>query len=183
MRAQTILAGLLVFALLSGCSGGGGSSSPSSSGTDGGSSSGSTSGGTSGGPGGSAPGWNATTVTGSFESTPGGASGATGAIKSFTVAANLTEVWLNVTITSTIPSGTPATEFEIDFRDSAHQDSVNTPPQGTAVTQAGKVQIYVAAPLGGMWTMSIFSSNSAQPGVPAGVPNQGTYELIVNSHV
>lgn len=176
MRTQSLLlAGLLAAALLAGCSGntnntGNGSGTSGAPTSDG---SGANGGSTPGGPTAGGMKWAEESVTGTFEATPEGASGATGAIAKFTVPDNATDVYYNMTITSTVPTGTPATEFQLLYHDADHAGPTDT-AQATSNTANGVASAKVSAPLSGAWTVSIFST---------GAPNQGSFTLKVNSHV
>jgi hypothetical protein len=187
MRATCQAAGMRIFIaigaaalmLLAGCSGSKDTSTTDtqtsdSSSSDGGNGGGGGNGGNGGSGGSGAMKWSEESVSGNFQlATPGGASGATGAIQPFNVPANTTEVYLNITITSTVPSGTPATEFEVDYHDPDHQ-AVGDKAQGFTMTTNGAATVLISGPIEGKWSVSIFSSAA---------PNTGSFVLKVNSHM
>jgi len=176
---RTIMAiAAIALLLMAGCSGSkdnGGNSPSSTSGTGDGTGPGGSTGPDLGGSG-SGMKWSVQNFTGNFEAFPGAASGATGAIASFSTPDNATEAYFNVTFKSAVPTGTPASEFSVQFHDSTQQGT--TGPMGTpraqGTTTNGVASFRVNQPIAGDWTLSIFST---------GAPNQGSFTLAVDSHV
>ncbi len=165
--------------MLAGCSGG--NNDTGTSGGDGSGCAGTecTSGGpTDPGPGGGSaasagPHWSQQNVTHQFTATAAGSSGALGSLVTFTLPENTTAVWFNVTITASVPGGTPATEFVCDFQDSDHF-TPTAETQATFTTSNDAGQVKVSKPMQGDWRIAITST---------GAPNQGTFVLNVNSLV